>query len=242
MNEEKNVKLNKIIITAIGIGTLAGIALTLNNEPASANENIYATMTDKEFTDEFGDIKDNENVLVLPEGGLFYGGELKTINEKTNEVISVVNSNTDKNAISFGEFKNRMRNSEIKPQIQQSFDFSLPLPSTKGAKPVTGVKVLKKGEIYNSNAFSGSGWRFAGTMFRAADGTGNGLRWTAIKDDGRVGTYNEAYSQYCDTVGRVHGYALYVSSGKTYLPVNNGGVTYYTYNPKAGTKYRVENN
>ncbi|MDR0922497.1 MAG: hypothetical protein LBM95_08955 [Lactobacillales bacterium] len=98
---------------------------------------------------------------------------------------------------------------------------------------------MNRGDYYRSNPFSASGWRFAECYFQT---NGARLKWRSYVDDGRVGDRGDAWSQYRVGTSASYGVPLYVSSGYQYITGDNNMTTYYTYNPKNGTYYTVENN
>lgn len=136
----------------------------------------------------------------------------------------------DSNAIPVKKAKNRIKYRQTAFPTQ-----------TYGAKPpgTDTIYILDYGSEYNSNPFSGNGWRFSGKQFKAKSGTGGDyLRWTSYIDSGRVGNYNEAYAT--TNSGTIQGTALEIG-----VPIWNSegnlGQIYYTYNPLAGTYYNVAN-
>lgn len=165
----------------------------------------------------------------MPEGGFIANGdgssEFDPANVENNKSI----------LMTYAEYK-----------ALEKKESSLPYPElsvmTRSASPdraVNNPKILSTNEYYRSADFSGKGWRFSNIKFRAADGMGTWLRWTAIGDGGCVGNEYEAYQTYksgqaISRKGLAKGQVAYVDGKGSWL-------FYYTYDPVAGSGYLVEN-
>lgn len=55
------------------------------------------------------------------------------------------------------------------------------------------LRILAVGEVYMSDPFYHTGWRFSEVKFKPAEGTGTWLLWFALGDSGCVGNEYEAY-------------------------------------------------
>lgn len=171
-------------------------------------------------------ISDYQIVQVLPEGGFIYN----STGESTFD--SNIVEHNDGVLMTYKEYK------ELPPQ-EGSISGGEMFPMTRAANPYSQRgKILAYDEVYVSNEFSGTGWRFSNLKFIAANGTGRYLKWTSLNDSGRVGGYNSATSTY---QGRgIYGVPLEI--GQTvYVDTQSDWLYYYTYNPAKGTRYMVEN-
>lgn len=155
--------------------------LSLFNVTAFAAESADPTLEAYGIT-----VIDEQIVQVLPEGGFIANAdgssEFDPANVENNKSI----------LMTYAEYK-----------ALEKKESSLPYPElsvmTRSASPdraVNNPKILSANEYYRSADFSGKGWRFSNIKFRAADGTGTWLRWTAIGDGGCVGNEYEAYQTY----------------------------------------------
>jgi hypothetical protein len=66
------------------------------------------------------------------------------------------------------------------------------VPRLRGAKPSTTVWTLSDGASYTSQAFSGSGWRFASYLFKSESSSGPYLKWQAFGAS-RLGKYGKIW-------------------------------------------------
>lgn len=173
----------------------------------------------------FEGLEETDKVLELSDGGFLYGKAKDVDAEDETIVYASYNSETDQNSITVKEAVEIIQNDEC---IQ-----------TRGAGLPSQTRLLAAGAVYTSNTFSGSGWRFGGYYFKSG-GNGDWLKWSTFNDDGRVGDIGDATSVK-NNAGSSRGMNLYVGYPQ-YLNTANGGLVYFTYNPKSGTYYRVENN
>lgn len=173
----------------------------------------------------FEGLDETDKVLELPDGGFLYGEAMDVDAEDETIVYESYNSQTDENSITVKEAVEIIQNEE---SIQ-----------LRGSGLPSQTRLLAAGAIYTSNTFSGSGWRFGGYYFKSG-GNGDWLKWHTFNDDGRVGDIGDATSVK-NNAGSSRGMNLYVGYPQ-YLNTANGGLVYFTYNPKSGTYYRVENN
>ena len=187
------------------------------------NENIVNEM--------FSGLKDDDLVLEIEEGSFLAGPGVATYtNLSTGEVIAEYNVYSDENSITVNEAKDIILE-----------EMNNPSTTYRGANPPSSntLITLNYGQIYYSNKFSGSGWRFSEHQFKAKSGSGGDyLRWRSFIDSGRVGNYNEGYAT--KNSGTIQGTTLNVDQ---YVWNSEGslGQIYFTYNPLAGTYYEVAN-
>lgn len=173
----------------------------------------------------FDGLDETDKVLELPSGGFLYGEATDVDAEDETIILASYNSETDENSVTVKEAVEIIRNGEC---IQ-----------SRGAGLPSQTRLLSAGAVYTSNAFSGSGWRFGGYYFKSG-GNGDWLKWSTFNDDGRVGDIGDATSVK-NNANSGRGMNLYIGYPQ-YLNTANGGLVYFTYNPKSGTYYRVENN
>lgn len=170
-------------------------------------------------------------MIELPNGGYLYGqGEAKVYEyldyiDGNADPIEVYKVSNNENKITVKEAKEEMKNNV--GNVQQ-----------RGSSVPTQVIQLAAGQVYVSNTFSGSGWRFSGYQFVADPSTGYYLKWTTYVDDGRVGNASLAMNTL---KGQISGIEIYKNQSK-YINYGPNGQIYYTYDPINGTYYRVENN
>lgn len=110
------------------------------------------------------------------------------------------------------------------------------MSESRSANPPTVTLTLDAGASRLSNKFSGSGWRFAGNLYKAEKSTGEYLSWASRGDAGVIGSKKQA--QKTKKIGTPFGNALYDNGYSVAFP---GAKTYYTYNPVSGSKYFVIN-
>lgn len=198
--------------------------------------NVYslkAQETDNTQTVEqlFSGFNDSDKLIELPNGGYLYGqGEAKIYEyldymEGDANPVAILNVSDSDSTITVKEAKK-----EIESNINQ--------PLLRGSSVPTQVLQLAAGQVYVSNTFSGSGWRFSGYQFVADPSTGYYLKWITYIDDGRVGNASLAMNTL---KGQISGIEIYKNQSK-YINYGPNGQIYYTYNPINGTYYRVENN
>ena len=173
----------------------------------------------------FFDQVDDDRVLSMPDGGFLHGEIIEVDAEDPSKVIGIYNSSLDPNAVTVEEVKKIM-----------SGEKSYVTFSTRAASPSTSVYYLKANGLYQSDTFSGTGWRFSNYYFLPMAGTGNALLWTSFNDSGRVGGVLEANNT---RNGNIQGMELPVGYAKYYE--NDTGQIYYTYNPLQNTYYIVDN-
>lgn len=179
----------------------------------------------------FNDFEDTDELIELPNGGYLYGqGEAKVYEyldyiDGNADPIEVYKVSNNENKITVKEAKEEMKNNV--GNVQQ-----------RGSSVPTQVMQLAAGQVYVSNTFSGSGWRFSGYQFVADPSTGYYLKWTTYVDDGRVGNASLAMNTL---KGQISGIEIYKNQSK-YINYGPNGQIYYTYDPINGTYYRVENN
>lgn len=166
-------------------------------------------------------LPNSASVIALPDGGYLHGKMTDTITTSLASTTKKYDSDSDTKAFTMGEL--RAGNVPKKtPQI-----------ALRASSPSTSVKTLYAGADYRSEPFTGSGWRFAGTQFKPASGTGAYLLWVSQFEEGRAGTYAQARAT---ANGSLSGTVIPTMVGK-YL---SGTTTYYTYNPNY-SRYVVAN-
>ena len=209
--------LASILSIAGGLTTTSVFAAEYNDpEPLPAGSTI-----DNMFFDQI----DDDRVLPMPNGGFLHGEIIEVDAENSDKVIGIYNSSLDPNAVTVEEAKKIM-----------SGEKSYITFSTRAGYPSTTLRYLGKNDIYKSDYFSGSGWRFGHYYFLPTAGTGDYLAWISYMNGGRVGSFSEAYDIMN---GILSGMELPANTRVYYKNVN--GQQYYTYNPLKDTHYYVEN-
>lgn len=167
-------------------------------------------------------------VQVLPDGGL-----ISKDNGDANFDSGIVESNYG-TLMTYGEY--------LTLEAVDTSLGTLEFPFYRSASPAKAVqypKILSSGESYTSQPFYESGWRFSESKFKAADGTGTWLLWTAVGDGGVVGNEYEAYRTYQtkQSIGRAK-----IENGRSqYVDGQGSWLFFYTYNPVKGSRYVVSN-
>ena len=184
---------------------------------------------------QFSGMKDTDKVLPLSDGGFLFG-EMETVDEDTGE-RTIQNSETDSSSITVAEAK-KIDEKRFKNSFTSNTEFITP----RFASPSRKAKALKPLASYTSGPWSGSGWQFAGYKFNNSFvGGKTTMRWTSIGDTGKAGDMTDAFNTYL-TGGNAYG--IYLNQG---VPIDvyptDGGIslTYYSWNPAYGSKYRVQN-
>lgn len=175
------------------------------------------------------EIADDQIVQALPEGGYIFNSD------GNSEFDSEVVENNNGVLMTYKEYKSLEKKDTSLPYVD------LPV-MTRAASPSTVVnnpKTLQNNQVYRSDPFSESGWRFSHLKFKAAAGTGTWLRWTAIGDGGCVGNEYEAYRTY-QTQQAVCRLGL-APNQSAYANGEGSWLFFYTYNPVKGSRYLVEN-
>jgi hypothetical protein len=178
----------------------------------------------------FSSLKDTDLVSILPEGGFLYGQGMTT-DIDGNTIY--YDSQTDESAISVAEarilFSNSVEDGKDNYQINSL--------STRRTSPASTVFSLNLSAKYESSAFSGSGLRFAGYLFKTTGTAGKNLTYNTYVSGGAVGSETNAWNSY--DAGEPVGNSIAVTVG---TPERFSGTsTYFTKNPKSGTYYTVEN-
>ena len=131
------------------------LALTLVFSLGFCVSPVYATQENPDISSEyFYDLKEEDKVLELPDGGFLYGSATVTDNEDST-ITETYNSLTDENSITVKEAR-VLLNEETSNYLARGAN----VPDV-ASKTIT----LKSGAHYQSSAFSGSGWRFGGYFF-----------------------------------------------------------------------------
>ncbi|HEL1584662.1 TPA: hypothetical protein TXJ06_001399 [Streptococcus suis] len=210
-------KVKKVFISAV---LLSSIFLQGNILAATPKEIIESPS--------MASINPEQVVQVLPDGGFIFRD-----NGDSNFDPSLVETNHG----TLMTYENYLK----LETIDTSLDF-MESPFLRSASPDKAVqypKILAAGESYASQPFSGSGWRFSESKFKAASGTGTWLLWTAVGDGGVVGNEYEAYRTYQtkQSIGR----AKLESGESRYVDGQGSWLFFYTYNPVKGSSYVVSN-
>ena len=217
----------KKLLSSMTLASILSIAggLTTTSVFAAEYKDPEPLPQDTTIDDVFFDSIDDDRVLPMPDGGFLHGEIIEVDAEDPSKVIGIYNSSLDPNAVTVEEAK-KIINGE------KSY---VTFP-TRAASPSTSVYYLKANGSYQSDPFSGTGWRFSNYYFLPMAGTGDALYWVSITDGGRVGNFSEAY----DTLhGKLSGMELPANTGR-YCWTKNGQ-QYYTYNSLSGTRYMVSN-
>lgn len=219
----------KKIKTAIVFG-VALLSATILGFPspseASISEPSEHSSEEIGFLEEFND---NDSLIALPNGG-FLHGQATITDEKTKKVVGYYDSETDSNATTVKIVKEIVNQETIDDSI---FTISNILP--RGTKPATQVVSLGLNSFYSSSKFSGSGWRFAGYLFKTQGTLGTRLLYTSHVSTGFGGTTAQATATY--NSGDPSGIQLSPGDSR-YVDKTS---TYYVKNPKSGTYYYVIN-
>lgn len=114
----------------------------------------------------FRGLKDDDDKVLEVDGGYLYGE--CSLYDEDNNLIGEYNSKTSSESITVAEARKKI--TEKKSEI-----------SLYGAYPPDPDKsntlvVLQENARYESDKFTGSGWRFSGKRFLPASGTGDFLR------------------------------------------------------------------
>lgn len=177
----------------------------------------------------FNDLDDEDKVLEMENGWYLFGEAYIAPSDDVNVVLESLNSETDENAISVKEVKEKV----VVDLLSEKSELIEPRGTTLPSETI----VLGPGAEYTSSKFSGSGWRLSGYMFSPRPDTGYYLLWTTYVDDRRVGSIDQAYSTLH---GTIQGDPIYNGVSK-YINKATLAHVYYTYNPIAGTYYKVQN-
>lgn len=174
-------------------------------------------------------VSENQIVQVLPEGGFIYNAD-----GSSDVDLSVVKSN-NRIVMPYRDYLKL-------EQKDASVGFVTLPPVFRSASPHKAsqtAKILVDGEVYTSNFFSGSGWRFSELKFRPSHGTGSYLRWTSIGDSALVGSEYQAFHTWQTGVGTS---MAVLGNGETrWVDTTGGWSVFYTYNPARGPQYVVAN-
>lgn len=225
---EESMKWNKLLLVATLI--TVGLFIGTGNETHAAERKdkpLSGSVTEQEIQNRYSD---NAKILILPEGGFLHGEMIET-SIKTGKVVASYNSETDPNAITWGEIKDKLTDQLSKNPNNPG----LLAGQLRGATPPSTVRGLAYGASYSSNLFSGSGWRFAGYLFKAINSVGPLLRWESHNDNGVIGTETQAWNTLDS------GYAEGTLINKNAYLYLNGTKCYYNHNPQNGTYYWVGN-
>lgn len=169
--------MKKIFSVSVGVFMM----LTFGNVAYAAEKKVISD-PEQYASQYFADLKEEDKVLALPEGG-FFKGEAKIVSMDNPDIVQAsYNTETDPASVTVAEAKKI-----VAKKVTNGFDSKPIMP--RGAFPPKIDKgkyiVLAAGGTYRSQAFSGSGWRFGGIDVKPADGTGHFLRWKSYIDDGR---------------------------------------------------------
>lgn len=256
--------MKKILLLAASATTLVSLvgasqkvsAMVPNSKIQLLNDTGSASAPDKlshnQIVDNvkkgFDDLKLGDKVLPVEGGGYIHGDvyHLTANSGKLDDrTAKHLNSESDVKSISVAkaieiEVK-KVEDSQNLIALGKSTD---PLASDNGtfkvlsAAPVYDGYRLSPGASYHSNAFSGSGWRYAEHLFENTSNRTYQI-WQDFVDSGLVGNASDIYNQY--QYGSSNGYSLYPYQGKVVVDSGDGTsrLTFYTYNPIAGSSYTV---
>lgn len=223
---KKKMFLRTIFLVAIGV-----TGLVLGSVGADAAE--FKPDGKAEEGNLLDNLDDSESIVVLPDGAIISGGVFEIDDPALFDAPVFIDTETSPAAITVGEYK---ETGDTTPKVKPVN------PLLRGARPApdtpAGRYTIPFHGKYRSNAFSGSGWRFAGYNFKPADGTGAYLQWQTYKDSAMIGTITTAMQTY--NTGYAYGSALNTGT-YIYRTGSRNYTTYYTYNPIPGSYYEVRN-
>lgn len=248
------------VLVAIGVAQGASANVSTNVPiPIMPKHSEIKAMVEERFAD-----YDKSDKILPVDGGYLYGKavEIPLINGKEDKSkAKKFNSSTDSksitvakaiaieikevesgliigSAVPMNDSKKEISNTVSLLSFKKTNGKIIPL----GTAPATGsIWILDPGDIYDSQSFSGSGWRYAGHFFRNADGF-DAQEWRVHGDSGLVGNYADATNNYYN--GYNNAYPIYPSvTNPAYTRVSAGDgsatLTFFTYNPIPGSGYRV---
>lgn len=222
--------MNWIKFLLVPTAAIVGLCLDASNDVHTAErvgKPLSGSVSQQEIYSRYSD---DASILVLPDGGLLHGEMVET-SVKTGEEVANYNSDTDPNATTWGAIKDKV--TQQKTAVNNYTELLDNQP--KGTTPPSTVRGLSYGASYTSNYFSGSGWRFAGYLFKATNSTGPLLRWESHNDNGVIGTETQAWNTLDS------GYAEGTLINKNAYLYLSGTKCYYNHNPQGGTYYWVGN-
>ncbi|MCB5955548.1 hypothetical protein [Enterococcus sp. CWB-B31] len=209
-------------LLSLGFGGFSNNADAANYKPpGKAEEGEY-----------FDNMDDSESIVVLPDGAIISGGVFEIDDPNLFDKPVVIDTETSPAATTVEEYKESVGTT---PKFNRG---DLLRRATPAPNSAAGKYTIPNQGKYQSNAFSGSGWRFAGYNFKPADGTGAYLQWQTYRDSGVVGTMSDASSTY--STGYAYGTLLYTGY-YIYRTGSGNFTTYYSYNPIPGSYYEVRN-
>jgi len=242
-----------IVGTALGLGALMsflvlGDKVSANVYESNAAVETTAVIVEKNITELFSERQATDKVLPLPEGGFLYGEGKLVDKDDFSKVLSEYNSETDEKSITVAQAKSaliKQMTEEI--EAQKSF-LNRDLLAERGTAPPTINYFLIKGETYKSEAFSGSGWRYAGYWFineYVSPDTGyhsfsGPLDFQTVGDSARVGDREDVDNLYYHQI--LGGYQINPADGFVRIKSGLSGqpqLTYFTNNPINGSYYIV---
>lgn len=213
-------------------GTVNPLQVQAAESTTSGSANIIQTQDIVDEDNPFSAISQDDKVLQLPDGGFVSGTgkvEIFSINDLETP-IQELDLDNDPNAMTVDEAYALWESEEdTSTEIMPYQDIVVPSPDK--------VMGLSYGQVYTSQKFSASGWRFAGWWFVALqpDVYGSYLRWSTHVDSGRVVTIYDFHLLANGGTAIYPGQYYWINAGVS-VPV-----TYCTYNPISGTYYTVGN-
>ncbi|MGB2511033.1 hypothetical protein [Leuconostoc suionicum] len=115
----------------------------------------------------------------------------------------------------------------------------LPNNNTPSRSKIATSKVILGNNQSYSEALVGNGWRFASYIFQPSSGTGGYLKWTSIRDSGRVMDLDD--NAHFENQGWIMGSVLNNGVPIMFQGKINYWATYYSYSPTPGSYYYVIN-
>lgn len=203
----------------LSFSILALFGITSNVNVAEFNQS-----PPDDYSNFLDNLDESESIVVMPDGGILYGGEFEIYYSNMPDKPLVIDTETSPHAITVGDYKEHNPSSSIAEPF--------------GADPANQTYVIPDRGYYASNSFTGSGWRFAGYNFRPADNTGAYLKWSTYGDSAMIGSVFEA--TYTKIYGSAYGRLINPNTAFYYTGYGNM-TTYYTYNPKSGAYCIVMN-
>lgn len=214
---------------------LVGISLMFFTMLALGEGNVAYAAESYPRESFFEKFSDSDKMVELPNGGFLHGKAVVYESVDSDKIVKEYDSATDSSAKTVGEIKNQLQNESIKSNLTLNLNAE---NQPKGAGVPTQVVGIPYGGEYVSEAFSSSGWRFGGYLFKAITSPLPNLIWSSHVDSGIVGTqaqadYTHSHGSQSVYQGTVVGVGSRVSLGGTRC--------FYTYSPINGTYYYVGN-
>ncbi|MGN1276788.1 MAG: hypothetical protein ACI4UK_07355 [Floccifex sp.] len=218
--------MKKILLKSLMLITIFTLSTTTINAKDSVKNEIDTI--DKMFED----FNEDDTFIKLPNGGYYHGHAIIVDNEDNNIVLEEYNSDSDPNSLTVVEVKEELMSQTIDENVSKQRGSNLP----------GSTLILNPGDYYISQKFSGQGWRFSGYYFQCSSGSSGIQKWITYVDSASVGTMGDALNQK-NNPNASYGTPIYPGNLKVFGTLHNWGydsLCYFTYNPIAGSYYKVE--